>query len=222
MDNIKEFEKIIGIEFDNRDLLIQALTHKSYAIEHGIPEWNERLEFLGDSILSAVMADYLYHKHDEAAEGTLSRIKSQLVSGRILAYMAKRINIGKYVLLSAGEDTTGGRTRESILSDTYESVIGAIYLDQGFIPAKQFIIKNLPKRGILIDADYKSKLQEMIQKKYKTLPVYTIVNVSGPEHEKIFKVEARIKRTLLGKGEGKSKKEAEQQAAKQALEKSKE
>jgi len=199
--------------------LLQALTHKSYAIEQRIDAWNERLEFLGDSILSAVIAEFLYFKFPEKSEGILSRIKSQLVSGRMLAAIAKKLDLGKYLLLSIGEESTGGRNRESILSDTFESVLGAIYLDKGFETAKEFVIQWLPKRGIFIDVDYKSRLQEIIQKKYKILPLYEITEVTGPEHDKTFQVTVRNKKSLLGKGEGKSKKHAEQQAAKQALDK---
>lgn len=199
--------------------MLQALTHKSYAIEQRIDAWNERLEFLGDSILSAVIAEFLYFKFPEKSEGILSRIKSQLVSGRMLAAIAKKLDLGKYLLLSIGEESTGGRNRESILSDTFESVLGAIYLDKGFETAKEFVIQWLPKRGIFIDVDYKSRLQEIIQKKYKILPLYEITEVTGPEHDKTFQVTVRNKKSLLGKGEGKSKKHAEQQAAKQALDK---
>jgi len=217
--NISQLEKNIGIKFGNQGLLLQALTHKSYAIEQRIDAWNERLEFLGDSILSAVIAEFLYFKFPEKSEGILSRIKSQLVSGRMLAAIAKKLDLGKYLLLSIGEESTGGRNRESILSDTFESVLGAIYLDKGFETAKEFVIQWLPKRGIFIDVDYKSRLQEIIQKKYKILPLYEITEVTGPEHDKTFQVTVRNKKSLLGKGEGKSKKHAEQQAAKQALDK---
>lgn len=215
--DIKEFEKKSSIKFDNKNLLIHALTHKSYASEHGRSLWNERLEFLGDSVLSLIIADYLYQKYTEETEGILSRIKSRLVSKIILADMARQIGLGSFVLLSSGEETTGGRVKETILADTFEAVLGALFLDKGLSAAKNFVIKNLPFKNIDVDIDYKSRLQEIIQKQHKILPVYVVTNESGPEHDKVFEVNVKVKRTTYGTGAGKNKKEAEQQAAKDAL-----
>ncbi|OGS20131.1 MAG: ribonuclease III, partial [Elusimicrobia bacterium RIFOXYA2_FULL_40_6] len=198
-------------------LLDEAITHKSYAIETNRDYWNERLEFLGDSVLSCVIADYLFSMYPDSAEGHLSRIKSQFVSRQMLTKWAQELNLGEFILLSKGEEATGGRERESILSNALESLLGAIYLEKGFKTAKKFIIEYFSEKKITSDFDLKSKLQEIIQAKYKILPVYAVVNESGPEHEKCFEIEVSVKKKVLGKGTGKSKKEAEQQAAKQAL-----
>ncbi|MFN3966231.1 MAG: ribonuclease III [Endomicrobiia bacterium] len=214
-----ELESILGIKFTNKHLLEEAITHKSYAIEKNKPYWNERLEFLGDSVLSCVVADYLYSKFPDSPEGHLSRIKSQLVSRQMLVKLAKELNLGKFILLSKGEESTGGRTRESNLANAVEAIIGAIYLDKGFEMAKKFILKHIPSKQFSLETDYKSKLQEISQAKYKILPVYRVVSENGPEHDKNFIVEVKIKNKILGIGKGKSKKEAEQQAAKEAIQK---
>ena len=212
-----KLESLIGIEFQNKKLLEEAITHKSYAIESNLDYWNERLEFLGDSVLSCVIADYLFTIYPDSPEGHLSRIKSQFVSRQMLTKWAQELNLGEFISLSRGEEATGGRKRESILANAIESLIGAIYIEKGFKPAKKFIVDYFSSIGQTADADYKSKLQEMIQAKHKILPTYTVINESGPEHEKSFEIEVSVKRKVLGKGKGKSKKEAEQQAAKQAL-----
>ncbi|MBU0952083.1 MAG: ribonuclease III [Elusimicrobia bacterium] len=212
-----KLENLIGIEFQNKKLLDEAITHKSYAIETNKDYWNERLEFLGDSVLSCVIADYLFTIYPGSAEGHLSRIKSQFVSRQMLTMWAKELNLGEFILLSKGEETTGGRERESILSNALESLLGAIYLEKGFKTAKKFITAYFSEKKLTADFDLKSKLQEIIQAKYKILPVYTVIKESGPEHEKCFEIEVSVKKKVLGMGKGKSKKEAEQQAAKQAL-----
>jgi len=215
--DLEKFQNIINIHFKNTKLLTLALTHKSYGISKNTNEWNERMEFLGDSILSAVTADYLYYKFPNATEGELSRIKSYLVSRQMLSRWAKKINIGEYILLSQSEEATGGRTRESIISNAFEALIGAIYLEKGYSAVQKFIKKNLESENLIYFTDYKSKLQEIIQKKFHILPVYNVIKETGPEHEKLFSVVVKVRKTILGKGTGKNKKEAEQQAAKQAL-----
>jgi ribonuclease-3 len=221
-DNLNKLQDIIGVKFQNRNLLVQALTHKSYAVSVGKKKWNERLEFLGDSILSAIVSDYLYHRFPKSHEGTLSRVKSQLVSRQTLTRWGKQMNIGEYVALSPGEESTGGRTRDSLIANTFEALLGAIYLEKGYAVAEQFVLKYLDSGEVLTrDTDYKSQLQEISQKKYRVLPVYTVAKEIGPEHEKIFDVTVKIKKRILGKGIGKNKKTAEQQAAKQALVKTK-
>ncbi len=214
---MKELESVLGIKFSNKQLLEIAITHKSYAIEKNKPFWNERLEFLGDSVLSCVIADYLYSKFPKSPEGHLSRIKSQIVSRQMLVKLAKELNLGKFILLSKGEENTGGRTRESNLANAIEAIIGAIYLDKGFEVVKNFILKCISNIKFSLDTDYKSKLQEIIQARYSTLPVYKVVRETGPEHAKHFEVEVKVKNRILGSGSGKSKKEAEQSAAKKAV-----
>jgi len=212
-----QLESVLGIKFTDKKLLEEAITHKSYAIENNKSYWNERLEFLGDSVLSCVVADYLYSKFPDSPEGHLSRIKSQLVSKQTLVKLAKEINIGKFIFLSKGEELTGGRTRESNLANAIEAIIGAIYLDKGFETAKKFILKYIANKKISLEIDYKSKLQEISQAKYKVLPVYRVISETGPEHNKNFEVEVKVKNRILGIGKGKSKKEAEQLAAKEAI-----
>ncbi|MDI6641645.1 MAG: ribonuclease III [Elusimicrobiota bacterium] len=217
MNNISNIEKIIKMKFVNKQLLLEAITHKSYAVELGKLVWNERLEFLGDSVLSLIVADYLYSLYPNSSEGYLSRLKSQLVSRQTLTKWSKKLNLGEFILLSKGEEATGGRKRDSILSNAFESLLGAIYLEKGFEIAKKFVVEFLKEIKTIPLTDYKSKLQELIQAKYKMLPVYKVAKEYGPEHEKNFIVEVYIKNRLLGTGKGRSKKEAEQNAAKNSL-----
>lgn len=212
-----KLEKIVGYKFSDKTLLQKALTHKSYADENGLGEYNERMEFLGDSILAGVVAEYLYQKYPEVDEGRLSQLKSQLVSRQSLSRWAKDMGLGDFLLISKGEEASGGRKRDSLLSNTFEALVAAIYLDDGFEPAKKFINTHLAKHRRVVINDPKSKLQEYIQSVHKSLPEYKIVGESGPDHEKMFEVGVFFKKTMLGSGEGRSKKEAEQAAAKQAL-----
>lgn len=210
----------ISYVFQNRDLLKLALTHKSYANEQGGPKasHNERLEFLGDAILGAAIADLLYDRLPQAAEGMLSRIRAQLVRAETLAAIARDLDLGPILLLGKGELATGGQTKDSILSSALEALIGAIYMDTGFIAAKSAVLEYFTDR---LDAaciaenrsDYKTMLQELAQNLYRRSPEYLVVDELGPDHEKIFEVKVSI----LGKerfGKGKNKKEAEQNAAK--------
>lgn len=216
---LSKLEKEIGYKFKDKEIIQRGLTHKSYADEAGLSEYNERMEFLGDSILSAVVAEYLYDKYHADDEGRLSQLKSQLVSRINLGKWAKNIDLGEYIYISKGEEASGGRKRESLISNTFEALIAAIYIDGGFEPAKKFICTHLDTHRRVVINDAKSKLQEYIQSEYKALPEYKIVGESGPDHEKIFEVGVFFKKTLLGSGAGKSKKEAEQAAAKKALKK---
>jgi ribonuclease-3 len=177
------------------------------------------MEFLGDSILAVVVAEYLYDKYPDQDEGRLSQLKSHIVSRHSLSVWARKIKLGSFIFISHGEDSSGGRKRESLLSNSFEALIAAIYLDSGFEPAKKFILRflNLIKRISITDP--KSRLQEYIQAEYKRLPEYKLLNESGPDHEKIFEIGVYNKKSLLGKGSGHSKKEAEQAAAKEALKK---
>ncbi|MEW6040685.1 MAG: ribonuclease III [Elusimicrobiota bacterium] len=212
-----EIEQILGIKFKNKQLLREALTHKSYAIEKGLNYWNERMEFLGDSVLSSIIAEYLYLKYPDSDEGYLSQLRSQIVSRKTLADWSREYNLGKFLMLSRGEESTGGREKETMLSNVLEAVIGAIYLDSGYEKAKEFIQKYLTERDITLATDYKSKLQEIIQAKYKMLPQYKVLSEYGPEHKKIFKIGVNFRKKVISYGTGKSKKEAEQNAAKHAL-----
>lgn len=210
-------EKRIRYKFKNRKLIEEALTHKSHAIEHGQKAYNERLEFLGDSVLNAVVAHYYFKKFPDENEGRLSKIKSQMVARPALVVWAKEIDLGDYLWMSGGEEATGGRTRDSLLANALEALVGALFLDGGFSVAQRFIVRLLSKQKRFVETDYKSKLQELIQKRYKVPPLYVLASEAGPDHAKTFHMEVRLRGRLLGQGEGHSKKEAEQASARQAL-----
>lgn len=215
--SLSQAEKGIKVKFQNLKLLEEALTHKSYAIEHGQTLCNERLEFLGDSVISSVVANFLFQKFPNVDEGKLSKMKSQIVSRASLCGWAQEMKLGQYLFLSQGEEATGGRTRDSLLGNTYEALVGALFLDQGYDAAQKFIMRHLSKKKRIIENDFKSRLQEIVQKKFKTPPSYFVVGEIGPDHDKKFTLEVRINKKVLGTGEGRSKKEAEQFAAKEAL-----
>ncbi len=216
---LEMLEKKIGIKFKNYQLLEEALTHKSFSMEDGRTSFNERLEFLGDSILNASVTDFLFKRYPDEDEGKLSKLKSHLVAKPSLVKWAKDLKIGPFIRMSTSEEATGGRERDSIIANAVEALIGAVYLDQGFDRAHGFILQKLSQRKRIVETDYKSKLQELIQKKFRMPPTYILVGEDGPDHNKIFHMEARIKKKLLGKGQGRSKKESEQAAARAALKK---
>lgn len=216
---LEALERKIRIRFKNKRFLEEALTHKSFAMEREAMSFNERLEFLGDAVLSTVVAHYLFKRFPDVDEGRLSKLKSQLVSRGSLFVWSSELGLGRYLRMSPGEEATGGRERESLVGNVYEALIGAIFLDQGFPAAQRFVVRQLAKLKRIVETDFKSRLQEMIQKRYKTPPEYRVVAESGPDHDKTFRIEVRIKKKSLGRGEGKSKKEAEQAAAKEALKK---
>ena len=196
----------------------EALTHKSYTAQRKQAD-NERLEFLGDSVLGLVVAGYLYQSFADVGEGALSKIKSNLVSRHNLYFWAKEMNLGQYMFLGPGEISTGGRERESILSNAVEAVIGAVYLDGGFEEARRIILAWLATQNIAANSgDYKSVLQEYLQKRGKSAPVYEVISTVGPEHDKVFTVNVLLDGKKLAGGKGKNKKSAEQEAAKSALE----
>jgi len=215
------FLKDHQLEFNNVDLIKTALTHPSYAQECSIEANNQRLEFLGDAVLDFVVAEYLYRKFTDKAEGDLTQIRARVVCEKALVEIAKRIDIGKYLMLGRGEEMSGGRNRKSILADTVEAVIGAIYLDQGLQGAETFILKYLEADIIQTVQgeyqDYKSRLQEMVQARSKERICYQIIHEEGPAHAKSFVAGVFLKEELLASGQGKSKKEAEQNAAGRAL-----
>lgn len=223
-DALANLEEAIGVRFRDRALLIQAVSHASYVYEHGLPytDGNERLEFLGDSVLGMVIADHIFREHPAHSEGKLSKVKSVLVSKKILARVAAGMGVGKYILLGKGEDLTGGRQRKSLLANAMESLIGAIYLDQGFEAARDFILRNLGSEiGPAIAGrsirDHKSELQEIAQQTSGHVPRYRVTNTRGPDHDRIFEVEVYLDDQLAGLGAGKSKKSAEQKAAEAAI-----
>ncbi|MCT4594873.1 MAG: ribonuclease III [Anaeromicrobium sp.] len=225
-DLLDEISKKISYEFNNISLLNEALTHSSYANENKKRniQYNERLEFLGDSVLGIVISDYLYKNLSTSQEGELTKIRASIVCEPSLANSSMELSMGKYLMLGKGEEVTGGRERISILADTFEAVIGAIYLDGGLENAKKFILYNL--KNTIKDAiegrifqDYKTHLQEIIQGKGNDKIEYEVIDEKGPDHNKIFYVQVKIAGQVIGKGLGKSKKEAEQKAAKEALKK---
>lgn len=221
-----EFCRHFGVPFRDLALLKLALTHRSYLSVTGMGprESNERLEFLGDSVLGLVTSEFLYRRHPDEHEGHLTKVKSLLVSKAILSRRALRMGLGRFVLMSHSEVESGGRQRLSILADAFESVLGAIYLDQGFEAARTFIHKHLLSESDAIASDkrhtnYKSHLQEYVQTTFRTHPSYRIRSEVGPDHSKFFMVEVMVGRRTLGEGRGHNKKEAEQAAARDALEK---
>jgi len=213
-------EEALGYRFRRPELLEEALTHKSYAFEKGGRRHNERLEFLGDSVLAAVTAHRLFERHPEEDEGRLSKMKAALVSRPTLTRWARKIRIAAYLRLGAGEEATGGRERASILANAVEALIGAVYLDGGYAPAFELVQLWLGEEAAgLEETDYKSRFQEIVQKRHKVPPEYKMVKTTGPDHDKTFTVRVQFGSKVLGTGHGKSKKEAEQDAARDALEK---
>lgn len=222
---LAEFEDHIEYYFNSPTTLCKALTHRSYLNSNGddVPCSNERLEFLGDSVLELVVNEYLFEQYPEHQEGELTKMKSLLVSRGVLAEQAKRLNLGRFLLMSDAERDSGGSYRASILADGFEAVIGALYLDGGMLGARNFVNENLLVDvnyilGSQIHVNYKSLLQENIQERMKTYPRYRIISETGPDHRKVFTVEVTVKGDRLGEGKGTNKKRAEQAAAKNALE----
>jgi len=215
-----ELEKIIGYQFKNPALLTEALCHSSYANEKRTLRCNERLEFLGDSVLSIVVSDHLFRNCTSLPEGELTKIRASLVCEKSLFEWAKRINLGDFLLLGHGEDHSGGRERPSILSDAFEAVIAALFLDGGMEAAAPHILRFLPEkfdRPSEAFHDYKTTLQEVIQQNPEEHVEYVLVGEDGPDHAKQFHMEVRLNSNVIGKGAGRSKKIAEQMAAKEAL-----
>jgi ribonuclease-3 len=219
---MKELEEKLHYHFKNPELLKTALTHSSYANERHTPNGsNERLEFLGDAVLGAVVADYLFRHFPDLPEGDLTKKRAALVCEKACCGFSQQMDVGRYLLLSHGEQNSGGRTRPSILADAFESITAAIYLDGGIREARNFILRFvLPLLGASKPKtfkDYKTLLQEIVQKNPDDSLEYALVGESGPDHDKHFTVEVRLDHNVMGKGGGRSKKEAEQQAAREAL-----
>jgi ribonuclease-3 len=223
MHPLTDIQERIAHRFMNPDLLELALTHKSYANENRVPAHNERLEFLGDAVLGFVISEHLMNTCPESSEGDLSRLRAAIVSEPALAAIAREIGLGSFLLLGRGEDQTGGRDKDSLLANCLEALIASVYLDAGIGAVEAFVLRFFGKvitrsctaRGT---QDYKTELQELCQERIKQLPEYRVVSETGPDHQKQFKVELSLKGEVFGRGIGKSKKEAEQKAAKEALE----
>ncbi len=219
---MKALEQALGYVFKDPTLLRTALTHSSYANEQKKEvKYNERLEFLGDSVLSVIVSEYLFTHLVDCPEGELTRIRAALVCEKSLCSFARQINLGEYLLLGKGEKNNHGQERPSILADAFEAVLAAMYLDGGFAPAKKHVLRFVgPELEQHKDAfnDYKTVLQEIIQRNPEEQLSYAVVSEEGPDHDKRFQVEVRLNSNVLGVGVGRSKKSAEQQAAKQALE----
>ena len=220
MADLKEFQARIGYEFNNINLLRQALTHSSYANEKHMKKLsdNERLEFLGDAVLEVVSSEFLYQNYTDVPEGELTKLRASIVCEPTLALCTKEMDLGRYIYLGKGEDQTGGRKRKSILSDALEAVIGAIYLDGGFANAKEFVLKyimtDIEHKQLFYDS--KTILQELVQGERRQLS-YRLIGESGPDHDKSFSVEVCVDDEVISTGAGHTKKAAEQEAAYKAL-----
>lgn len=221
--DLAELEKKLGLSFLNKHLLNQSLTHSSFAHEAGIPD-NERLEFLGDAVIKLVISEYIFHKFPTRPEGDLTKIRATVISDDTLSKVANSVNLGNFLLLSENEKKTGGHERKSNVANAFESIVGAIYLDAGLGKVRDFLIEFLrdeiekvSKEGYI--QDFKSALQEYVQKKKWILPQYKVITEIGPKHQKLFVIGVRIKGQIMGQGNGANKKEAEQKAAEEALKK---
>lgn len=214
---MESFEKNIGYTFKNKDFLKLALTHSSYANESKKQgAYNERLEFLGDAVLQLVTSEKLYKENPDMPEGQLSKQRAAIVCEDALAGYSRRISMGDFLQVGKGEESTGGRERASILADAFEAVVGAIFLDTGIENAKKFILSFVDDAHLSLQ-DYKTLLQEIIQKNPGERLSYIVESETGPDHDKNFKVGVFLNSNPIGSGSGKSKKQAEQQAAKEAL-----
>lgn len=219
--DLKVLEEKIDYRFRDFDLLKQAMIHSSYANEKHLPKYgcNERLEFLGDAVLELVSSEFLFYEHQKMPEGELTKTRASLVCESALAFCAKELELGRYLLLGKGEEATGGRGRSSVTSDAMEALVGAIYIDGGFASAKEFILrfilKDLESRTLFFDS--KTILQEVVQGNFSEELHYRMLREEGPDHNKRFIMEAMIGDTAYGQGEGRTKKAAEQEAAYQTL-----
>lgn len=220
-NEIEQLERRIGYEFKDKGLLVQAMTHSSYANEKKYQkhESNERLEFLGDAVLELVISEFLFLNSPKWAEGELTKTRASLVCEPALSYFAKGMDLGSYLFLGKGEESTGGRNRDSIISDSLEALIGAIYLDGGWMIAKKFVeehvLKDLENKRLFYDS--KTVLQEMTQADTEERVSYQLVGEEGPDHDKIFTAQVKLGQRVLGTGRGKTKKAAEQEAAYHAI-----
>jgi ribonuclease-3 len=226
--HFSELEKTINYCFKNKDLLCEALTHSSYANEIKAKKpnvrCNERLEFLGDSVLSVIVSEHIFKKYSDVPEGELTQTRAALVQSQALAMYARSISLGDYLFLGHGEEKSNGRERQSTLENAFEALLAAIYLDagkDGFAEIRKFLVpivdKELSKNLSSFSGDFKTELQQLIQQAEGDFLEYVVIGESGPDHKKIFEVEARLNSNVIGSGKGSSKREAEQNAAKEAL-----
>ncbi|MBP1925476.1 ribonuclease-3 [Sedimentibacter acidaminivorans] len=225
IDELKKFEKIVNYKFKNIEILEKSLTHSSYSNEDKFYTKvnNERLEFLGDAVLSIVVSRFIFDQFPEYPEGELTKLRSQVVCEDTLSIVATNLNVGEFLLLGKGEESSGGRERKSILADAVEAIIAAIYIDGGYKEAQEFVLENITQyiqiavKGKII-SDYKSFLQEYYQSKNQVCKIrYVVTKEEGPDHEKMFHVNVLVNKVVVGTGTGKSKKIAEQDAARKAL-----
>ncbi len=219
-NNYRELEKRLGYEFENKQLLIEALTHKSYKKPYN----NERLEFLGDAVLDLIVGEFLFHKFPKSDEGVLSKIRASLVNESGFATLARAIDLGRYIYLSPAEENNQGRSKPSLLSNAFEAVIGAIYLEAGLEKARSIVVGLLDETYPRIDLDtlckdYKTALQELTQATHGVTPDYEMIGSSGPDHRKEFEVAVKLQGQTVATARGRSKKAAQQKAAQIALEK---
>jgi ribonuclease-3 len=223
MADLTALQKTLGLSFNEPSLLEQALIHSSYVNENpGTVTSNERLEFLGDAVLGFVTAEEIYQRLPQSSEGEMTELRSWLVRGDALSRMARAISLGNYLYLGKGEEASGGRRKPANLAGALEAVIAAIFLDQGYSVARAFILRLVDKelKKVLsqgIKTNYKSQLQELIQAKHQLTPTYQVIEAMGPDHDRKFTVEVKLGNTVLGRGSGKSKKSAEEEAARSAL-----
>jgi ribonuclease-3 len=221
--SIKNLSKKLGVEFNDISLLKRALTHRSYLNENrDVDKNNERLEFLGDAVLELIVSDFLYKKYPDRPEGELTSFRSAIVRTESLADASRELNYGKYLRMAKGEAESGGRDKDYLLANTFEAVLGAIYIDQGYVKCKNLVkrvlipkIDNIVKNRL--DIDSKTKIQELMQEKFKQTPIYEVVNEHGPDHDKEFVVVVKVGKKIIGKGKGSSKQRAEEAAAQEGL-----
>ncbi len=219
--DLKELEEKIGYAFEDASLLNRAMIHSSYANEKHLPKYecNERLEFLGDAVLELVSSEFLFREHETMPEGELTKTRASMVCEPALAFCARELDLGTYLRVGKGEETTGGRKRDSVISDTMEALIGAIYMDGGFKPAKafieRFILNDIEDKKLFYDS--KTILQEMVQGEMKDKVTYVLVGEEGPDHNKSFHMAVSIGGRQYGIGEGRTKKAAEQRAAYESI-----
>ncbi len=223
--NLGELQRILGVEFTDTTVLLSAVTHRSYLNEHREATWehNERLEFLGDAVLELAVTDYLFTKYPEKPEGELTAVRAALVNTVSLSEASEQLGINKFLLMSKGEAKDMGRARQYILANAFEACIGALYIDQGYEAAKDFISRRLfAKTDMIVEKrlwqDAKSRFQELSQERFSVTPTYETVAQEGPDHDRVFTVGVFLKREKIAEGKGRSKQEAEQQAAEKAME----
>lgn len=220
-NNIKELQEKLGYTFNDEAILVRALSHSSYVNEnHSAGDSNERLEFLGDSVLGLITAENFFKNYKKLPEGELTKLRAATVCEKSLAGFARQLELGKYLLLGKGEILTGGRERPSIQADAFEAIIAAIYLDGGMESARNFVLKYIEEaiRQQQSIRDYKTLLQEVVQRNPGEIIEYVLTGETGPDHDKRFEVEVHLNSNVIGRGIGKSKKKAEQEAAREALE----